>query len=257
MDQQCGDILWRSFAPECVLNKLHSTPLADSLRTLYIHYERACKHGKEIHNTSFYDMGNIQCLWFNRNFRSRTKQYLFYDDWHENGIQYVRDLLNPPLPGSQLFEELVLDFDVSQHDRRRYVFPVHGFRIQIQVMLTFSILLLKAFSVLTKFPSSSSLIPFFNVTCIPEKRMEFWEILDVADGEVEDSDWDEIHVRNFKCSIYTRLCSFYFTIFHKAIAFNDFLFKINRKNSPDCDFCDKFPECIIHIFCECDFVRSI
>ena len=24
-----------------------------------------------------------------------------------------------------------------------------------------------------------------------------------------------------------------------------------------CDFCDKFPESVIHIFCECDFVRSI
>ena len=38
---------------------------------------------------------------------------------------------------------------------------------------------------------------------------------------------------------------------------NDFLFKINRRNSSNCDFCDKFPESIIHIFCECDFVRPI
>ena len=33
MDQQYGDMLWRSYAPECVLNKLHSTMLADTLRT--------------------------------------------------------------------------------------------------------------------------------------------------------------------------------------------------------------------------------
>ena len=58
MDQQYGDILWGSFALEYVLNKLHSTLLADSLRTWYIYRDRACK---EIHNTSFY----IQCLWFN------------------------------------------------------------------------------------------------------------------------------------------------------------------------------------------------
>ena len=56
MDQQYGDMLWRSFAPECVLNKLHSTLLADSLRTWYVFRERACK---EIHNTSFCDMGNF------------------------------------------------------------------------------------------------------------------------------------------------------------------------------------------------------
>ena len=91
MDQQYGDMLWRSYAPECVLNRLHSTLLADSLRTWYIYREKACK---EIHNTSLYDMGNMQCLWFNRNIRSRTKQYLFYEDWYEKGIRFISDLLS-------------------------------------------------------------------------------------------------------------------------------------------------------------------
>ena len=40
--------------------------------------------------------------------------------------------------------------------------------------------------------------------------------------------------------------------FHNAIAFNDFLFKIKRKDYPNCCFCDKYPESIFHIFCECD-----
>ena len=119
MDQQYGDMLWRSYAPECVLNKLHSTMLADTLRTWYIYRERLCK---EIYNTSFCDMGNIQCLWFNRNVRSKTKQYLFYEDWFDKGIQDFSDLLNPPLPGSKLFEELVLDFGVSMQDRRKLNF---------------------------------------------------------------------------------------------------------------------------------------
>ena len=74
---------------------------------------------------------------------------------------------------------------------------------------------------------------FFNETCIPENRMDFWEKLGNADDEVEDTDWDEIHIRYFKCSIDSHLRSFYFKIFHKAIAFNDFLFKINRRNFPN------------------------
>ena len=80
--------------------------------------------------------------------------------------------------------------------------------------------------------------------------MDFWEKnLGNADDEVEDTDWDEIHNRDFIRSIDTRLRSFYFKIFHKALAFNDFLlFKINCRNSPSCDFCDKFPESVIHIF---------
>ena len=257
MDQQYGDMLWRSYAPECVLNKLHSTLLADSLRTWYIYREKACK---EIRNTSFCDMGNMQCLWCNRNIRSRTKQLLFYEDWYEKGIQFISDLLIPPLPGSKLFEELVLDFDVSKHDKRKFNFlmkcipsswPQDSNSRNVDLFDTITLGLLSAAKV-PKFAYS-----FFNEPCIPENRMDFWEKLGNADDEVEDTDWNEIHIRNFKCSIDTRLRSFYFKIFHKAIAFNNFLFKINRKNSPNCDSCDKFPESVIHIFFECDFVRPI
>ena len=119
MDRHFGDLLWRSYAPESLLNKLHSSQLADSLRTWYVYRNMACQ---EIYNTNFSDLGNSQCLWFNRNIRSKTKQYLFYEDWFDKGILYINDLFNPPLPGSKLFEELVLDFDISHHDRRKYNF---------------------------------------------------------------------------------------------------------------------------------------
>ena len=170
----------------------------------------------------------------------------------KRGIQYISDLLNPPLPGSKLFEELVLDFDVSQNDRRKFNFLMKCIPSSwlqdsnlrnVDLFDTITIGLLNANKV-PKFAYS-----FFNETSIPKNRMEFWEKLNVGVvDDVEDTDWDEIHIRNFKCSIDTRLRSFYFKIFHKAIALNDFLFKINRKNSPNCDFCDKFPESIIHIF---------
>ena len=57
-----------------------------------------------------------------------------------------------------------------------------------------------------------------------------------------------LHLCNFKCCIDTWLWSFYFKVFHKAITFNDFLFKINRKDSSNCGFCKTFPESIIHVF---------
>ena len=34
----------------------------------------------------------------------------------------MSDLINPPHPGFKLFEELVLDFDISSMDRRKYNF---------------------------------------------------------------------------------------------------------------------------------------
>ena len=36
-------------------------------------------------------------------------------------VQYLI-LLNPPFPGHKLFEELILDFDISSKDRRKYTF---------------------------------------------------------------------------------------------------------------------------------------
>ena len=65
------------------------------------------------------------------------------------------------------------------------------------------------------------LIPFLMKLVFQKTEWIFWEKLGNADDEVEDTDWDEIHIRNFKCSIVTRLRSFYFKIFHKAVAFND------------------------------------
>ena len=237
------------------MNRLHSTPLADSLRTWYIYREKACK---EIHNTSFYDMGNMQCLWFNRNIRSRTKQYLFYEDWYEKGIQFISDLLNPPPPGSKLFEELVLDFDVSKQDRRKFNFlmkciPSSWLQDSNSRNIDLLILLLWVFSVLPKFPSL--LIPFLMKLVFQKTEWIFGKnlvmlmmMLKILTG-----------MRSISgiLSVLLILVCDPFKIFHKAIAFNDFLFKINRRNSPNCNFCDKFPESIIHIFCECDFVRPI
>ena len=45
-----------------------------------------------------------------------------------------------------------------------------------------------------------------------------------------------------------------FQNFSYSIAFNDFLFKLKRKDSPNCCFCEKYPETIIHVFCECEVV---
>ena len=260
MDQLYGDLLWKSFAPKSLLNKLFCTQLADSLRTWYLYRERACQ---EIYNKNFSDFGYNQCLWYNRNIRSKTKSYIYYEDWSDKGVLYINDFLNPPLPGSKLFEELVLDFGISKYDRRKFNFlmeciPSSWLRGSDQRSEDI-------FESLSSHLVDVQKIPRFvysilTGTCTPENRIESWKnLLDMNGDEdsPEETDWEEIHLRNFKCSIDTKLRSFYFKVFHKAIAFNDFLFKINRKDSPNCNFCKKFPESSIHIFCECDNIKLI
>ena len=68
----------------------------------------------------FSSLGDCQCIWYNKNIHSKSKQYFLYQDWLDKGIIFISDLLNPPHPGGKLFEELVLDFHISLQDRRKY-----------------------------------------------------------------------------------------------------------------------------------------
>ena len=84
-------------------------------------------------------------------------------------------------------------------------------------------------------------------SCSPERQILFWNDLRAP----EEVDWEKTHVNNFKCTISTRIRSFYFKLFHRAIGLNDFLYKIKRKDSPNCSFCNTDPETYIHILVEC------
>ena len=250
------DILWRSHAPDNILNNLGCTQLSDSLRTWYIFRDKIS--AKKLDNDFLY-LGYYQVLWFNRNIRSKSKLFFFYEDWFKKGIVYVKDLLNPPHPGYKLFEELVLDFDISFNERRKYNFLINnipspwldGLNINDIDIHDEIIKHLKQCKKVTKYSYS-----IFLEECIPEKSISFWKGSCVL-PDTCTINWEKTHLTNFKCTIDPRLRAFYFKIFHRTIAFNDFLFKIKRKDSPLCFFCNKDPETPIHIFCECPKVLPI
>ena len=90
-----------------------------------------------------------------------------------------------------------------------------------------------------------------------EKAITFWEVLFSDFVDDEDFEWEDIHNRNFKCTIETQLRSFYLTIFHRAIGFNQFYLKLGERTPLCVLFCNKVPENTFHVFCECDKVRPI
>ena len=71
---------------------------------------------------------------------------------------------------------------------------------------------------------------------VPAKRYAYW-----CDNLLVpvNINWEKVHCANFFCTLDTKLRSFYFKVFHKAIAVNEFLFKIKRKDSPKCTLCEK------------------
>ena len=222
-------ILWTSHAPEVILRSLNNTQLAESLRTWYIFREGA---SKDIWGKKFSEIGVCQSLWFNENIRSKSKQYLYYDEWNAKNFCTVSDLLNPPFPGHKLFEELILDFDVSHKDRRKYNFLLKN--IPNCWLETTNIkntdynavdTIIEKLVQIKKVPRYAYYV--IQDSCTPDKRYEFWKNIVTLPP---DLNWKLVHDVNFWCSIDTRLRSFYFKIFHKSIALNDFLFKIKRKD---------------------------
>ena len=89
---------------------------------------------------------------------------------------------------------------------------------------------------------------------VPDKRYAYWS--DNLPVPVTIN-WEKIHKTIFFSTIDTKLRSFYFKIFHRAIALNDFLFKIKRKESHNCTLCNKKEETMVHLFCDCEKVAPI
>ena len=93
-----------------------------------------------------------------------------------------------------------------------------------------------------------------NIKQVPMNRYEYWNINILVPVNIN---WEKVHITNFTSTIDTKLRSFYFKVFHKTIALNGFLCKITRRDSPNCVFCDKFDETMVHLFCDCEKVSPI
>ena len=62
---------------------------------------------------------------------------------------------------------------------------------------------------------------------------------------------NEVYTIAFNCTASTKLKTFHFTFLRRRIAPNDFLKKINLKQSDECCFCQREIETISHLFLRC------
>ena len=74
---------------------------------------------------SFDEFSAQQYRWFNKQIRSKSKQYFYYQDWFEKGIYSISDLIDVVDPNNiriKTFEDLVFDFQISEKNRKKYNF---------------------------------------------------------------------------------------------------------------------------------------
>ena len=247
-------LLWKAHAPECILNSLKNIQLADSLRCWYLFRENATI---EFYDSKYSQLSACQSIWYNKCIRSKSKQYFYYPSWFVKNVCTISDLFNPPLPGNKLFEELVLDFNIPFSERRKFNFLMKNIpndwleNCDTDIVGVHDTVVLKLLS-FKKVPKGVYNLLLGN-SC-PDKRYAFWQCNLPVQPNIN---WNKTHNTNFLCTIDTKLRSFYFKIFHNAIALNNFLFKIKRKDSPNCAFCDEQEETMVHLFCDCDKVIHI
>lgn len=246
-------ILWKTEAPHCVLNKLKNCQLIENLKIWY-EYKHAVVNELNLISYHMQDM-----IWYNKNVNLRHRPYFYYHAWYERGIVYISDLYNG-INGVMTFEDLVLEYDIPITDRRKYDSLMNGiflnwFEDQQNVNENIFDKIVVELVKKSKVPKHAySLLRC--VDTLSQSKIEIkWE--NSLGLERDDVDWHVVHTNNFKCTIETQLRSFYFKVFHNAIALNSFLYKIGRSDSPMCYFCQMFPETLKHLFCECTVVGPI
>ena len=154
------------------------------------------------------------------------------------------------------FEDLVVEFDIPIRDRRKYNSLMNG--IYLNWFQNPKNIQENVFEKISASLVGEKKVPRYVYSILRDEAVIEMENkwIDCL-GVMEDVDWNHIHNANFKCTIETQLRSFYFKLFHKAICTNQFLHKIGRADSPNCYFCNKFPETILHVFCECEKVSPL
>ena len=241
-------LLFRANAPGNILKKVN-VQLVETIKVWYMFRSRL------LVDLNLREMHKMDMLWFNKNICLKTKKYFYYSDWYDKGIKTVQDLM---FDGNRFkeFFELVLEFDISIRDRRKYSFLIKA----IPLFGTWSSDLRNPYDlVVSKLFSCKSLSKFsysvFKDQLIPMDRSRKWN--DIFGIDLNDEEWMLTHRNNLKCTIETQLRSFYVKSFHKAIATNDFLYKIKRSDTELCSLCSQLNDSIQHFMVECTVVNPL
>ena len=235
-----------------ILNKLKNCQLIESLQIWY-EYKSATMRIMDYSNYHMQDF-----IWYNKNVNLRHRPYFYYHAWYERGIMYISDLWNG-FNNVMTFEQLVIEYDIPITDRQKYESLMNGiyfswFSTQQVVDNIFDTIVSELITK-RKVPRHAYNVLRSKDTLSQTRAENKWhDFFNVSRGDI---DWPLTHTNNFKCTVDTKLWSFYFKLFHNAIALNAFLFKIHRHDSPLCYFCDSFPETLKHIFCECTIILPI
>ena len=74
--------------------------------------------------------------------------------------------------------------------------------------------------------------------------------------KIRDVEWSEIYRNPFDILVDNKIIDMQFKILHRIIGTNSLLYKMKKETSPNCCFCNMYPESIEHLFFKCMNVKN-
>lgn len=199
-----------------------------------------------------------ETIWRNENIKVDNCK-VFYKSWAKAGIWLINDLLSE--------DGKLLSFQQFQH-----IFSIntnfliyHGILSAIRKYLkerkateqnlrkTFGPLLPNKLKIFLKSKKGSK--DMYNIltnkTEIPKSEGKW-------DGSLNKvHEWKKINTLVFSTTKSTKLQWFQYRIIHRILGTNHLLYKMNKRQNPDCSFCKEEPETIEHLLWTCPVINDL
>ena len=199
----------------------------------------------------------------NKNITIENKPFL-WPKWHENGINFVQQLLNENsdfLSVEEFNQRYNLNTNFVSLYQIRKALPF-TWRQSIQKLNEISDIKLRLVPGKTSEPK--------DFTHLNTKAL-YWMILDDDHTKhktepackrkwnqlfnIREEDWSSIFLLPFQTCRSTRLQSFQYRLIHRHITCNYWLYKCKIKDDPKCSFCEE-DDTIEHFFLDCDIMKT-
>ncbi len=199
-----------------------------------------------------------ETIWRNENIKVGNCK-VFYKSWAKAGIWLINDLLSE--------DGKLLSFQQFQHifNINTNFLIYHGILSAIRKYLkerksaeqnlqkTFGPLLPNKLKIFLKSKKGSK--DMYNIltnkTEIPKSEGKW-------DGSLNKvHEWKKINTLVFSTTKSTKLQWFQYRIIHRILGTNHLLYKMNKRQNPDCSFCKEEPETIEHLLWTCPVINDL
>lgn len=199
-----------------------------------------------------------QPLWYNNNIKIGGK-VVFLRQWSKKGINFLYDLCNERGQFVMQYEEFCEKFSfyppiTTFYGVRNAILSTWRDIRNEQVKFVLPACPKPLYYILTNKQRGISIYIFIKNLKVSYKYQNKWQYdLEMLE---DNTWWKKVYVMPSRSTMDVKARWFQYRIIHRIICTNTYLHIIKIKNSPNCTFCNRDVETILHLFWECRIVNT-